>query len=193
MDLLYFQSKKCAVALFIGLLLAACATMGPQDTDQFIFLDESDTLYVVFRHSVNPAYEVNMPEIAESMKDLRRDDFMHVMEELLYAAQLPVDVHLLAEREKPGDGPVLEIFSPRFELDSSGHLVATINAKLSKYGELNTLGTYSERDVPPIGFNNQQMEKAYRDVLRKPLQEMINDLLAHFETPEEKEMLNAPF
>jgi len=55
----------------------------------------------------------------------------------------------LGEREKPGDGPVLEIFAPRFEQDRFGDLVATIQAKLSRYGELNTLGTYSQREIDP--------------------------------------------
>ncbi|MGK0240460.1 MAG: hypothetical protein ACI92G_003946, partial [Candidatus Pelagisphaera sp.] len=32
-------NTKYPIALFLSLALAACATMGPQDTDQYIFLD----------------------------------------------------------------------------------------------------------------------------------------------------------
>ena len=68
----------------------------------------------------------------------------------------------------------------RFEQDRSGDLVTTIKAKLSKYGELNTLGTYSQRTVSPAGSSRYQMDKAFLDVIRKPLQEMMSDLLGHF-------------
>jgi len=166
--------------------------MGPQDTDQFIFLDESETLFVKFTHSTNPIYEANAPDLADTMKRNRRDDFMYVMEELLHLYQLPIQVHVLAQYEKPGDGPLLEIFAPRFEQDRTGDLVATISAKLSKYGELNTLGTYSQRDTPPIGGSRQRMDEAFRDVIRKPLREMFDDLQQHFPTPEERENMQAP-
>lgn len=166
--------------------------MGPQDTDQYIFLDESETLFVKFNYSGNPVYEASMPELADNMEYNRREDFMLVMQELLYDYQLPIEVHLLGEREEPGDGPVLEIFALRFEQDQTGDLVATIRARLTRYWELNTLGTYSQREVPPASASRQRMDKAFRDVIRKPLREMMNDLLRHFPSPDEKERVNAP-
>lgn len=105
-------SKKYAVAPLLALLLAACVSMGPRDTEHYIFLNESETLFVEFKNSVDPTYEMSMPEVAENMRELRRQDFMQVMQELLKLYALPVEVHLLGEREKPGDGPVLEIFAP---------------------------------------------------------------------------------
>ncbi len=180
-----------ALSLLAVYLLAACASV-PPDTDQFIFLDESETLFVKFTYSGNPIFEANAPDLADTMKRSRRDDFNYVMEELLYLYQLPIQVHVLSEYERPGSGPLLEIFAPRFEQDNTGDLIAIITAKLSKYGELNTLGTYSQRDTPPIGGNRQRMDEAFRDVIRKPLREMFDDLLQHFPTPEEVENLQAP-
>lgn len=181
-----------SIALLLSLALAACATMGPQDTDQYIFLNESEVLFVKIRNSTNPELDVSMPDVAENMRKERRRDLVHVMQELIQLHALPIDVHLLEEREEPGNGPVLEVIALRFEQDRSGDLVATIQAKLSKYGELNTLGTYSQRTVAPAGSSRYQMDKAFRDVIRKPLQEMMSDLLEHFPSPEEKEHVNAP-
>jgi hypothetical protein len=114
------------------------------------------------------------------------------MTELLYAYQLPIEIRILEERDDPGPGPLLEIHALRFEQDNSGDLVAVISARLSKYGELNTLGTYNQRDIPPPGGNRQMMDKAFRDVIRKPLREMLDDLQQHFPTPEEMESVNEP-
>ena len=145
-----------------------------------------------FRHSVNPEYQLNYPDIADNMERMRRQDFEIVMEELIQVAQLPMNVRILSKREKPGDGPLLEIFAIRFEQEKSSHIVATLEAKLSKYGELNTLGTYHQRQIPPPMMSRDQMDRAFRDALREPLREVVNDLIAHFETPEEREMVDAP-
>lgn len=185
-------STKHAIAPLLSLLLAACVSMGPQDTEHYIFLNESEILFVEFKNAVDPTYEISMPDVAENMRELRRQDFMQVMQELLQLYALPIEVHLLGEREKPGDGPVLEIYAPRFEQDRFGDLVATIQAKLSRYGELNTLGTYNQREVSPAMASRQQVDRAFRDMIRKPLQEMMDDLNRHFPTPDEKESVNAP-
>ena len=166
--------------------------MGPQDTDQYIFLDKSETLFVQFEHRASPIYQVNMPDVANSMEKNRREDFRVVLTKLLYAYQLPIEIRILEERDDPGPGPLLEIHAFRFEQDNSGDLVAVISAKLSKYGQLNTLGTYNQRDTPPPGGNRQIMDKAFRDVIRKPLREMLDDLQQHFPTPEEMERVNEP-
>lgn len=186
------QSTKYAVAPFLGLLLAACASIDSQDTEQYIFLEEAETLFIEFKHSGNPLYEASMPELADNMEENRRQDFMQVMQELLYDHQLPIEAYVLGKREEPGDGPVLEIYALRFEQDRTGDLVATIQARLTKHGELNTLGTYSQRDTPPAGMNRHLMDEAFRDVIRKPLRIMMDDLFRHFPTPEEKKSLNAP-
>ncbi len=180
------------IALFSGFLLAGCVSMGPQDTDQYIFLDESETLFVEFKHQANPIFQANMPEVADSMEESRREDFTVVMNELLYLYQLPIEVRILDKREDPEPGPLLEIHAVRFEQDNTGDLVAVITAKLSKYGELNTLGTYSQRDIPPPGGNRQLMDKAFRDAIRKPLREMLEDLQRHFPTPEEAKSIQEP-
>jgi|TARA_B110000037_G_scaffold215071_1_gene271927 hypothetical protein len=186
------RSTKHSIAPLLALMLAACVSMGPQDTERYIFLDESETLFVEFKNLVDPIYDISMPDIAENMRELRRQDFMQVMQELLRLYELPIEVHLLGERERPGDGPVLEIFAPRFEQDRFGDLVATIQAKLSRYGELNTLGTYSQREIPPAMASRQRVDKAFRDMIRKPLQKMMDDLNRHFPSPAEKESVNAP-
>ena len=176
----------------LGTLLISCQTTESLDSDTYIFLDRSETLFVKFRHSVGPEYLLNYPDIADNMERMRRLDFEIVMEELLQAAQLPMNVRILSRREEPGDGPLLNIFAIRFEQEKSSHLIATLEAKLSKYGELNTLGTYHERQVPPPMMSSDQLDRAFRDTLREPLRKIINDLVAHFETPEEREMVNAP-
>ncbi len=176
----------------LGTLLISCQTTESLDSDTYIFLDRSETLFVKFRHSVGPEYLLNYPDIADNMERMRRLDFEIVMEELLQAAQLPMNVRILSRREEPGDGPLLNIFAIRFEQEKSSHLIATLEAKLSKYGELNTLGTYHERQVPPPMMSRDQLDRAFRDTLREPLRKIINDLVAHFETPEEREMVNAP-
>ena len=180
------------ILLFLGFLLAGCASMGPQDTDQYIFLDKSETLFVEFEHSASPIYQANMPDVANSMEKNRREDFRVVLTELLYAYQLPIAIRILEERDDPGQGPLLEIHAFRFEQDNSGDLIAVISAKLSKYGQLKTLGTYNQRDTPPPGGNRQMMDKAFRDVIQKPLREMLDDLQQHFPTPEEMESVNEP-
>lgn len=184
--------SKLALAPLLGVLLVACETLGPQDTDQFIFLDESEPLFVEFSHSMNPTLEMNMPNVADSMKDQRRRDYMAVMQELLYLYQLPVEVHLLGEHDEAGYGPVLDIYAMRFEQDRTGDLVVTLHAKLHRFGELNTLGTYSERETPPIIFNERQLDEAFRDLIRKPLRKMMEDLLLHFETVADRELVEAP-
>ena len=188
----FYLTNLLCIAL-LGLLLASCQTTGSQDSDTFIFLDRSETLFLKFRHSVNPEYQLNYPDIADNMERMRRQDFEIVMEELIQAAQLPMDVRILDKGKEPGDGPLLEIFAIRFEQEESSHLIATLEAKLSKYGELNTLGTYHERQIPPPLFSRDQIDRAFRDTLREPLCKIVNDLVAHFKTPEEREIVNAPF
>ena len=187
----YLTNLLCIPLL--GLLLASCQTTRSQDSDTFIFLDRSETLFLKFRHSVNPEYQLNYPDIADNMERMRRQDFEIVMGELIQAAQLPMDVRILDKGEEPGDGPLLEIFAIRFEQEESSHLIATLEAKLSKYGELNTLGTYHERQIPPPLSSRDQIDRAFRDTLREPLRKIVNDLVAHFKTPEEREIVNAPF
>lgn len=189
---LNLQSTKNAVAPFLGLLLAACASIDSQDTEQYIFLEEADALFIEFNHSRNPLYESSMPELADNMEKDRRQDFTQVMQELLHDYQLPIQTYVLGKREEPGDGPVLKIYAMRFEQDRTGDLVATIRAGLTKHGELNTLGTYSQRVTPPAGANRQRMDEAFRDVIRKPLRIMMDDLFRHFPTPEERKSVNAP-
>ena len=186
----YLTNLLCIPLL--GLLLASCQTTDSQDSDTFIFLDRSETLFLKFRHSVNPEYQLNYPDIADNMERMRRQDFEIVMEELIQATQLPMDVRILDNGEEPGDGPLLEIFAIRFEQEESSHLIATLEAKLSKYGELNNLGTYHERQIPPPILSRDQIERAFRDTLREPLRKIVNDLVAHFKTPEEREIVNAP-
>ncbi len=36
------------------------------------------------------------------------------------------------------------------------------------------------------------MDEAFLDVIRKPLREMMNDLMRHFPSPEEMERVNQP-
>ena len=187
----YLTNLLCIPLL--GLLLASCQTTDSQDSDTFIFLDRSETLFLKFRHSVNPEYQLNYPDIADNMERMRRQDFEIVMEELIQATQLPMDVRILDNGEEPGDGPLLEIFAIRFEQEESSHLIATLEAKLSKYGELNNLGTYHERQIPPPILSRDQIERAFRDTLREPLRKIVNDLVAHFKTPDEREIVNAPF
>ena len=185
------QSTHRTLASLLALGLAACATV-PQDTEQYIFLDESETLYVDFRNSADPRLMISMPEVAENMRKLRREDFRVAMAELLELYELPIDVHLLSEFEEPGDGPVLVITALRFEQDNSGDLVAVIRARLSQYGELNTLGTYNERKTGSVMINDQQLDRAYRELINEPLRELMDELLDRFPTPEERERVNAP-
>lgn len=184
------QSKKQAAALLLGLLLVACASIDSQDTEQYIFLDEWDLLFIEFKDSTHRLYEPDMPEISHTHVENRRRDFLQVIQELLSDYQLPIETYILDEGEEPRFGPVLEVSVMRFEQDSSGDLVATIRARLRKRGELNTLGTYTQRDTPPVGGGSQRIDEAYLDVIRKSLRKMMDDLYQHFPTPEEKKILD---
>lgn len=185
------KSSQYLLLSILALVLAACVSV-PQDTEQYIFLDESETLYVDFKNSADPRLMVSMPEVAENMRKLRRKDFEVAMTALIELYALPIEIRLLEEFEDPGDGPVLEISAIRFEQDNAGDLVAVIQARLSRYGELNTLGTFNERAISPVTVNDQQLDRAYRELIRKPLQEVMTELQDRFQTPEERDSVTAP-
>lgn len=181
-----------AAAALAGLLLAGCETTGQRDSDQFIFLDEAETLFVEFDMNVNASLELSMPSLADNMRDDRRRDYMQVMHELIYLYQFPMKVHLLGEHEKPGHGPVLDLFAIRFEQDRFGEINVSLEAKLRRFGELNTLGVYTERMTPGISLSDRQIEEGYREAVRPPLQKILDDLMLHFVTEEDREMVEAP-
>ncbi|MBK1878988.1 hypothetical protein [Pelagicoccus mobilis] len=182
---------KFVTAPLLGLLLTSCE-MGMKDSEHFIFLNEEEPLYVRFTISMNPELEMSMPDVADNMKDLRRRDYMTVMQELVYLYRMPVDVHILGEHDSPGDGPVLEIYALRFEQDRAGDLVTNLRVKLHRFGELNTLGTYSERMTSPVTISERQLDLAFQELIRVPLREMMEDLMDHFKTAEESDMVEAP-
>lgn len=175
----------------MGLFLSACASIDSKDTGQYIFLDKWDLLFIDFKYSGSFVYDSNMPEMVDVRDEHRRRDFLQVIEELLFEYKLPLKTYILEEGEEPIYGPVLEISALRLEQDNTGDYVATIQARLRKRGELNTLGTYTQRESPPVGGGSHYAEEAYRDVMRKPLQKMMNDLMRHFPSPEEKKILDA--
>ena len=175
----------------LALALAACVSV-PQDTEQFIFLDESEVLYVDFENSVDPRLMVDMPDIAENMRQLRRKDFEFAMNELIALYNLPIEIRILKDLESPGDGPLLRISASRFGQDTSGDLVVTMRVRLTQYGELNTVGNFNERKVFPLTINDEQLDRAYRELIREPLREVMDDLSERFLTPEERKNINAP-
>jgi len=182
--------SKRVIALLVGLFLAACASIDSKDTSQYIFLDKWDLLFIDFKYTGGFIYDADMPDVVDYGDESRRQDFLQVIEELLFEYQLPLKTYILDEDEEPQFGPVLEITATRLEQENTGDYVATINAKLRKRGELNTLGTYTQRETIPVGGSSHHLDKAYRDVMRKPLQKMMNDLIRHFPSPEEKEILD---
>jgi len=173
----------------MGLFLAACASIDSKDTDQYIFFDEWDTLFIDLKYSPSLLYDLEMPDLTVDRGENQRQDILYAIEELLIEYQLPIETYILDEGEEPIIGPILEISALRYEQDSSGDFIATIKARLRKRGELNTLGTYTQRETPPAGGGRQRLDEAYRDVIRKALRKMMIDLLRHFPTPEEKEIL----
>jgi hypothetical protein len=185
------KSTLRLLALLLPLILAACVTV-PQDTEKYIFLDESEVLYVDFENSADPRLMVDMPDIAENMRRLRRTDFEVAMTELIELYDLPIEVRLLDDLENPGDGPLLRISASRFGQDTSGDLVVTLHVRLSQYGELNTVGNFNERKVYPLAINDEQLDRAYRELIREPLREVMDDLSERFLTPEERKNLTAP-
>lgn len=182
---------KQVIVLSLGLLLAACASIESKDTGKYIFLNEWDLLFIDVKYSGSLTYDAEMPDRVDYMDEYRRQDVLQMIEELLFEYQLPIKTYILEEEEEPIYGPILEIFAMRLEQDSSGDFVATIRARLRKRGELNTLGTYNQRETLPLGGGSHSADKAYRDVIRKPLKKMLDDLNRHFPTPEEKEILDA--
>lgn len=182
---------KQVITLPLGLFLVACASIDSKDTERYIFLDEWDILFIDFRYSGSFIYDADMPEDLDNRDEHRRQDFLQVLQELLFEYQLPLKTYILDEGEDPIYGPVLEITALRLEQDNTGDYVATVKGRLSKRGEVNTLGTYTQRESFLVGGGSHYADQAYRDVMRKPLQKMLNDLMRHFPTPEEKKILDA--
>lgn len=174
------------LALFSLLFLAACDTFqDAPDSENYIFLDREETLYVSFNMNRNLELELKYPQIAEDTEDRRKRQYFESMRNLLHLYRFPMDVHLLEEHEKPGDGPVLDLFAIRWEQDKLGEINVTLKAKLERYGDLNTLGIFKKREHPSVMSSYDRTEQVYATLMEEALSEMFMQLREHFETEEE--------
>ncbi len=184
-NLLYLQVLRL-FALVSLLFLVACNTFqDAPDSENYIFLDPEETLYVTFGMNRNLEFEMKYPHIAEEMEERRTKQYFETMRSLLHVYRFPMDVHLLEEHEKPGDGPVLELFAIRWEQNKMGEIEVTLKAKLERYGDLNTLGVFKKRDFPSVMSSYDRTEQVYATLMEGALSEMFTELNEHFETAEE--------
>ncbi|MDQ8185383.1 hypothetical protein [Pelagicoccus sp. SDUM812002] len=181
----------CSLAVLF--LIAGCETFQEKpDSDTFIFLEPGETLYVRMTIASDLMLEQRFPDIADSTKDRRFRQYLNSMGSLVQLYRLPVNVHLLGEREQPGDGPLLDIFATRWEQDRMGEITAVIRARLERYGEVNTLGSFRSRETPNMMSNYERTEEVFVKTMEDTLSEMMRELNNHFETPAEEAFVEEP-
>lgn len=180
-----------AIASFALFGLAGCNTFRePPDSETYIFLDKEETLFVEFIFNPDLDLELRFPRMTEGVLDRRREQFYSVMRTLLQVHRFPMDVHLLEENEKPGEGPLLELYATRWEQDPYGEVVVALRAKLERYGDLNTLGFFKEQDFPVLGTSYERIEELYERLMSEALSRVFIELDSHFETLEEAAFVN---
>ncbi len=177
---------------FLSILfaLAGCETLREApDSDTFIFLDSEETLYVRLVISSDLAFEHAYPDIANSTKDRRYEQFFASMRTLLQVYRFPMDVRLLEELEPAGDGPLLDLHAIRWEQDRMGDINTVLRARLERYGKVNTLGVFRERETPAIMSSFERTEQVFAQTMESALSQMFLELNRHFETAEEEAYL----
>ncbi|MDQ8180622.1 hypothetical protein [Pelagicoccus sp. SDUM812005] len=175
------------------LFLAGCETFQETpDSDTFIFLDPEETLYVRMIIAPDLMMEQAYPELSETVKERRYEQYLTSMRSLLQIYRFPMDVYLLEELESPGEGPLLELFAVRWEQDRMGEIKVTLKAKLERYGELNTLGTFTSHEMPSVMSNYERSEQVFVRTMEDALTQMFNELNKHFETPAEEAFVQEP-
>lgn len=174
-----------------GLSLSSCeSTNATKGSDTYIFLDEGDTLYIEFNLNGDLELQMSYPQIADQMKDQRREDFEQVIKSALAATQFPLPVVLVEDRSEVADGPVLNLFARRWYQDDFGEVRLMLDATLRRFGDENKVGFYKENGTPPIGFNSDKLNEAHRQVMQTALFQVLSDLNQRFRTPEEDEYLD---
>ncbi len=175
------------------LFLSACSSfLEAPDSENYIFLEPEETLYVRFSVASDLRIEQAMPEVADSMKKKRIRDYEAVMRELLQVYRFPMDVYLLDEFESPGDGPVLDLHAMRWWVDDYGELRLFLKSRLERYGELNTLGTFSVQETITPMMGNTRVDELFQATMRKGLTQMFTVLMDHFQFPEEDVFVPPP-
>ncbi|WP_309026835.1 hypothetical protein [Pelagicoccus enzymogenes] len=171
----------------LALGLAGCDTLQEvPDSDTYIFLDPEATLYVRFTLAPDLALENRFPDLADTIEERRYEQFYASMRSLAQLYRFPMDMHLLEKFETPGDGPVLDLFAIRWEQDQMGEINAVLRARLEKYGHLNTLGTFKQREMPSVMSNYERTEQVYARTMEDALSQMFVELNNHFETAAEE-------
>lgn len=184
---------RLLAVVFALFFLSACNTFqDAPDSDTFIFLKPEETLYVRFTFSPDLRMELTYPDIADSIEEKRYEQYYSLMRGLLSIYRLPMDVYLLEQDEAPGNGPLLDLHAFRWEQDRYGEIVAVLGAKLERYGELNTLGTFKETEVPSALSSLERVDSVYAQVMETVLSQMLIELNSHFETKSDREFREAP-
>lgn len=184
------SAKSLKHMFLVGLALVGlvgCSTLRDGiESENYLFLNPEETLYVTFRHSMNPAFEMNFPSAADSMKERLQRQYFAAMRKLLHGYRFPMDVHLLERDEESGQGPVLELHAIRWEQDIFGEIELVLDARLERFGEMNKLGVFRDRE-PPLAFaSGDRLDAVYGETMDGALSQMFSELMKHFETPEEE-------
>lgn len=179
--------SQTLIVSFSLLALSACNTFQEaQDSETFIFLQPEETLYVKFLISPDLLMEQQYPSVVEETVRRRYEQYFTSMRSLLQVYRFPMDVVLLEEHDSAGDGPLLDLFATRWELDRFGEINVVLRAKLERYGDLNTLGVFSKREIPSALSSFERTEQAFARTMEAALSEMFAELNNHFETAEEE-------
>lgn len=177
-------------AFLLGLALVGlvgCSTLEDGiESESYLFLKPEETLYVTFTHRMDPYYEMNFPSAADNMKDRLEEQYFAAMRRLLHAYRFPIDVHLLERDEEPGQGPVLELHAIRWDRDSFGEIELVLDARIERFGVMNKLGVFRDRELPLALSNAERLEAVYGKTMDDALTQMFAELMKHFETPVEE-------
>lgn len=173
--------------------LVGCETFrDTPDSENFIMLDPSETLYVKFTHVGDLRFEQSFPDLADTMKERRREQYYTLMRPLVQSFEFPMNVHLLKEFEQPGNGPLLELHAYRWQQERFGEVEVRLTAKLERYGDLNTLGSFSERESPLMGSSSTMVDEAFAKPMSRALTSVLNQLNTHIEMENAEDVFLEP-
>ena len=166
--------------LFCFLLSAPWALARPKAEEPIIVIRPGATLYVHVMDSIDPIN--NLGEMDRFI------EFKQVFEEVMELVDFPLDCeidYVWGRRMPPKDEPRLDLTIMRWGETGYGELEVRFMAGLQLGYEKSRLGVFLERDGSATLFSSMRARKAYNDLMRKALLDMMRKLDERvvFETP----------